>query len=826
MATTSKGIYYPNDGTKKADVMADMQRMAESIDDALTENEFDSTEINQNISNLQVSQKAQDLAIENLQEAFLNGTVDESQSLEVDDAKGIGKLEVLGNYEQTGEPSEENPIAIKCVGNNKKNLFSLDSKIENVYLSISSLVEANQDYDIYYTEINPEKKYVLSMKYKEGWAKGYNVRFGYNDEIPQINDEIYYSTTEILGDISSTYTFNPSTIWDYDRWCKYLFIAIPKEAFEDISNIQLEEGDTRTEYVPYGQGSTEIKIENFDKTQLKNYNLIIQKEMLLGDYFEKEADGWKEIHNWEKINSYNGENITTDYISTTGALTIGATVYYKLQTPDILTCIKEQVEILNQLDNLELFEGINYISTTEDIALLKLKYVTNKDGLAEIKEDISNLKTEQTEQNEQIDILLNALPSETQEDENINIKGTIPVKFKEFKLSGNSKQETRSGKNIVNINSTDIVNIDTTIEVENNTLTVTGSSTTNFYSAIPIKLKPNTDYSISTLATVVEQNGLSQSAYIRVRSDLAGSWIGNSIFINKDSTTQQNLKGTFNSGDNENAYLILYLSPLNDGTQRSAKIEFENLQIEEGTQATDYEPYGAMPSPEYPSEIQNVEGDVNVTVANKEKTEQQTVTFPLSEGQKLMLGDYLASDGIHHVRKQMELDGTEDWALALTNTDTLTFQIVNNNLPVKIPNDNDEIVMISNYFKGFSRNQFNNDKETESISPNISNGSKAIIITINKTTAENLNDFKSWLAAQKQAGTPVIIEYELAEEEIEAYTEEQQEAYNQIGNVIADYEERNVYSANEVGPVFTVTAVQNTNAVLTQLKQLILEGGN
>ena len=73
MATTSKGIYYPNDGTKKAGVMADMQRMAESIDDALTENEFDPTEINQNISNLQVSQKAQDLAIENLQEAFLNG---------------------------------------------------------------------------------------------------------------------------------------------------------------------------------------------------------------------------------------------------------------------------------------------------------------------------------------------------------------------------------------------------------------------------------------------------------------------------------------------------------------------------------------------------------------------------------------------------------------------------------------------------------------------------------------------------------------------------------------------------------------------------------
>ena len=819
MATTSKGIYYPNDGTKKADVMADMQRMAESIDDALTENEFDSTEINQNISNLQVSQKAQDLAIENLQEAFLNGTVDESQSLEVDDAKGIGKLEVLGNYVQDEEPSELSPVEIKCVGNNKKNLFSLDSKIENVYLSISSLVEANQDYDIYYTEINPEKKYVLSMKYKEGWAKGYNVRFGYNDEIPQINDEIYYSTTEILGDISSTYTFNPSTIWDYDRWCKYLFIAIPKEAFEDISDIQLEEGSTRTEYVPYGQGSTEIKIENFDKTQLKNYNLVIQEEMLLGDYFEKETDGWKEIHNWEKIDSYNEESITTDYISTTGALTTGATVYYKLQTPKVLICTKEQEEILNQLDNLELFEGINYISTTEDIALLKLKYVTNKDELAEIKQDISTIKTEQTEQNKQIDILLNALPSETQEAENINIKGTIPVKFKEFKVSGNSKQETRSGKNIVNINSADIVNADTTIEVENNTLTVTGSSTTNFYSAIPIKLKPNTDYSISTLATVVEQNRLSQSAYIRVRRDLSGSWIGDSILINKDLTTQQNLKGTFNSGDNENAYLILYLSPLNDGTQRSAKIEFENLQIEEGSTATDYEPYGAMPSPEFPSPIQNVEGDVNVTVANKEKTEQQTVTFPLSEGQKLYKGDYLADDGIHHVRKQMELDGTEN--ITINQEANNVFKINNIN---DIGNDGSTTSVFGYYcshFKEYTQVQLRKNNVGFCA---LGVGVNAIYLCFGSDSEVNsVEACKSFLQQQKQAGTPVIVEYKLLEEETEEYTEEQQEAYNQLKQLTSYEEETNVYSTNEVSPIFKVTAVKDINSVITQLNSVLLE---
>ena len=815
MATTSKGIYYPNDGTKKAGVMADMQRMAESIDDALTENEFDPTEINQNISNLQVSQKAQDLAIENLQEAFLNGTVDESQSLEVDDAKGIGKLEVLGNYVQDEEPSELSPVEIKCVGSNKKNLFSLDNKIENAYIDhFDGILVNDPEYDTFFIEMKEGEDYVLSFKIQNEAMLGALITWGEVDEFPKIGMNLdfgYYYRDELKDMVNMVFDSNK----------KYLLISLYKPTLDSMYDIQFEEGIIATPYVPYGRGSTEIKIENKDRTQTKVYTLPIQKEMLTGDYFTKETDGWKEIHVWEKIDSYNGETITTDYISTTGTLTTGATVYYKLQTAVKLNCTEEQIEVLEQLNNLELFEGINYISTTENIALLKLKYATNKDELAEVKQDISDLQESQTEQDKQLQILTNALPSETQEGESINIKGTIPVKFKEFVVKGNSKQETRSGKNIVNINSTDIVNINTTIEVENNTLTVTGSSTTNFYSAIPINLKPNTDYSISTLATVVEQNGLSQSAYIRVRSDLAGSWIGNSILINKDSTTQQILKGTFNSGDNENAYLILYLSPLNDGTQRSAKIEFENLQIEEGSTATDYEPYGAMPSPEFRSEIHNVEGDVNVTIANSDKTEQQVVTFPLSEGQKLYKGDYLADDGIHHVRKQIELDGT-DFSLYSNQVAGRTIYMIsafsnNNNFKTY-----DSSILCNILKQGTSsngNNYLNNNGSSGSLYVSIENS--ILGITDESTNEEKLQTFQNLIAE-----TGFFYEGELAEEEIEPYTEEQQEAYNQISNLKAYEEETNVYSTNSTSPIFKVTAVQSTNAMLTQMKQLILEGGN
>ena len=302
----------------------------------------------------------------------------------------------------------------------------------------------------------------------------------------------------------------------------------------------------------------------------------------------------------------------------------------------------------------------------------KLESLENYDD-TEIKEDISNLEAGQTEQDKQIDMLLNALPSETQEGENLNLKGTIPVKFKEFKVSGNSKQET-----------------------------------------------------------------------------------------------------------------------------------------------TD-----TMPSPEYPSEIQNVEGNVNVSVCNTDKTEQQIVTFPLAQNQKLMLGDYLASDGIHHVRKQVELDGTEDWQQYNNRLYLYIEDAINTISSTEIPN------IKSNMFIATNFNNMSNNPDN-AISYNLLGNEdqhKGISFYSNKYFTD-VSALKSWLASQKEAGTPIIIEYELAEEEIEAYTEEQKAAYEELMNMKAFEGETNIYSTNEISPIFKVTAIKDFNSIITQLNQLILEGGN
>ena len=118
MATTENGIYYPNDGTKAADVLADLELMAKSIDETIgkevSNNKYDDTKIKQDISDIQKEQSTQNKSIKGLQindtkqdslisklkNVALNAETEESKSLHVTDANKFGQLEVLGNQEQ------------------------------------------------------------------------------------------------------------------------------------------------------------------------------------------------------------------------------------------------------------------------------------------------------------------------------------------------------------------------------------------------------------------------------------------------------------------------------------------------------------------------------------------------------------------------------------------------------------------------------------------------------------------------------------------------------------------------------------------------------
>lgn len=177
--------------------------------------------------------------------------------------------------------------------------------------------------------------------------------------------------------------------------------------------------------------------------------------------------------------------------------------------------------------------------------------------------------------------------------------------------------------------------------------------------------------------------------------------------------------------------------------------------------------------------------------------EQQQLIFPLAQGQKLMLGDYLDDDGIHHVRKQVELDGTEDWEKDSNRDDVETdyFYILNT------------LNMDLDKAKEFLCTHFAYEGDVHGQQGFCS--TKVFVIKINKeytgiiagdSTTTRINKFKNYLAQQKEVGTPVIVEYKLLEEEIEEYTEEQREAYNLL-SYLTLYEGYNIiYSPNEIKP--------------------------
>lgn len=183
--------------------------------------------------------------------------------------------------------------------------------------------------------------------------------------------------------------------------------------------------------------------------------------------------------------------------------------------------------------------------------------------------------------------------------------------------------------------------------------------------------------------------------------------------------------------------------------------------------------------------------------------QEQSFTFPLAEGQRLMKGDYLADDGIHHKRKTIVLDGTENWISWNTKNNTIGFILQNSSIK-NISNKSSTIVKC-NCLQSFSV-LYLNENDIEGIAQ--WDSSHRIRVRVSLTKVTTLDEWKTYLASQYTNGTPVIVEYELAEEEIEPYTEEQQIVYDEIKNNLYSYEGTNhIFSTDEVSPLLSISYV-------------------
>lgn len=367
----------------------------------------------------------------------------------------------------------------------------------------------------------------------------------------------------------------------------------------------------------------------------------------------------------------------------------------------------------------------------------------------------------------------------TIEGENINIQDSINLPFEVFKVTGNSVQEgkpipevpveiqnvegnidiTVCNKNLANLEIISTQYRANTKKINNNTFKVTRiEEGGTFYGQVEMYLQKGKQYTIFLQA----EGENSSDATISLCKDYNG--VG---YI------QRNIKNhyTFNT---EQEKLVIMMYPTT--------------------------------APEITFKIMIIEGsDTNQEFIDNQ---QQTITFPLSEGQKLMKGDYLADDGIHHVRKQMEFDGTEGWLLYPNYETTYRYTFYRTYSDVLVSSTN-LADLASNWYIGENSGQ-TEEGSKDKFTIRRANGGKNIYFFTPKTfiqaTTKNeiLAEWKSKLSEAKESGNPLVLEYPLAKETVEPYTEEQQKAYNQINSLYSYDEVTNIFSSNEISPIFNI----------------------
>lgn len=212
----------------------------------------------------------------------------------------------------------------------------------------------------------------------------------------------------------------------------------------------------------------------------------------------------------------------------------------------------------------------------------------------------------------------------------------------------------------------------------------------------------------------------------------------------------------------------------------------------------------------------------NTKKTTSEEHKQQIIVFPFKKGQRLMEGDYLAEDRIHHKRKQIVIDNNcTIWNVTIQDNELILANIAvagittgyYDKTPLKICN------LFKNFYSlGNMQNDNLNTVGCALYSQQIWIRSENIYgITTEDSAETRISKVKSYLEKQN-----LIAEYELAEEEIEEYTDEQKEAWKQIKNARSYEGQTNIFSTDEISPNFEVTARRNLNAILNSLQAQIL----
>lgn len=364
-----------------------------------------------------------------------------------------------------------------------------------------------------------------------------------------------------------------------------------------------------------------------------------------------------------------------------------------------------------------------------------------------------------------------------------------------YYVDGVSTQETRSGKNKAFISSIAPYNYKATLEngiiTMNGTSASAGNLTIYLNDKTNLILKANTTYTFS----IIVDGTITGSGYkvIYLKGNNVGSLVSNKTI-------------TFQYTPTEDTVVAGITFDLSANLTFNCTIK---IQVEEGTVATEYEEYGAMPSPDYPSEIINIykAGTYNI-VANAKVYEftlpEDLRGLPNGIGDRLWF-DIDGDNGIDIERKvgKVVLNGSESWTQRATGIGSFHFNINNCKAVWGVQ---------SSYCSYFAHNV---DNAWNGVNGFGIDGNGRLMIGIDNITT--LADFKTWLSTHNTG-----VQYELA-----TYTISHIGQYSYSGGYEYEEYKNNTTLIDLAGNEFTTSdkiTIKDNQIVLVKGKQEIFLG--
>ena len=285
-------------------------------------------------------------------------------------AWGLQGLKIYGKSVQNGMPSPENPVPIVSSGEggilkmniSGLNLFNSSEHYDgimsggNIGQTVAPTTNSAYPNAVYFPRIavDSSKKYSWDFSALENGS----IRFYSNDNISTMNSialsgkQLGFSLAEGTNFISIN-SFNgmiaPCMFCEGEA-------LLPYESFKNPQSITLS--------TPGGLPGIPVELGG-------NYTDSAGQQWICND--RDYAAGLDTIATAEIV-SYNGEPITTPYISSTGALTTGAQVIYALPEPYTQPIPAEDMAVYYALTT---YAGTTVVSTAEPVAGLEVQYVAD-----------------------------------------------------------------------------------------------------------------------------------------------------------------------------------------------------------------------------------------------------------------------------------------------------------------------------------------------------------------------------------------------------------------------------------------------------------------